>query len=293
MVECVCSRLESRGQASDAARDRRPASSSRTREAAWLGSARLCLSCTWLVLVRSTHHSRCRARLTEKAVQGSFIRKSQVQDRFRVADKPLHVLRRELVALLVAGRRQRPSRRPDKDLGALDDGPDGGQDLDTGCARAYQDDVLVVERDALVPVGAVQLGALEALEPGDVGPCWLVQVACCVDQDMAPVVHDLAGPEVGDGDVPLALDLVPGGLGDEMRSVDVLPQVVLCGKILKVALDLARAGKDRREVGLGLEGVRVVVRGDITGTSGIAVFIPRPSNLGILVIDLACSKLAI
>lgn len=61
---------------------------------------------------------------------------------------------------------------------------------------------------------------------------------------------------------------------------------MLCRKRLEVLLYLAGAGEDGGEVVLGLEGVRVVVRGHIASASGVSVLEPCAPYLGVLFVYL-------
>jgi len=109
--------------------------------------------------------------------------------------------------------------------------------------------------------------ALEFIDSGNVWPFPIVQNTLCIDQEVTPVIEDVAGHEIGDLDVPFAPDIVPCSARDTFVELAVFAEIIFLGEAEEILMDLIRTCVGRRPVGIGFEGQSVRVSGNITSAA--------------------------
>ncbi len=94
------------------------------------------------------------------------------------------------------------------------------------------------------------------------------------DQELGDVLAPVGGEHM-----PPVLVVVPIGAVDQGIELDVAAQPVFLGDPFEVVPDLGLIGERVLPIRLGLEGVRVQVRRDVAGATGVAVVSPRAADV--------------
>lgn len=95
---------------------------------------------------------------------------------------------RDFIECAAAERRADPRWRPHVNLHLLGDLLKLGNDLHTGASSANDANGLVIEVNTMVPIGAVHLRTFEVVQAFDVRPPPIVQYACAIHPNVAPVI---------------------------------------------------------------------------------------------------------
>ena len=124
------------------------------------------------------------------------------------------------------------------------------------------------------PAGGMECLAGEAVEACDVGEDRPVQLSTGGDQRARLIVAAVRGV-----DSPEAPGLIELCLADLAIERDARVQLILAGAVANVVVDLRLGGVATGPLRTWFEGVRVKVRGHITGGTGIAVVAPGTANI--------------
>ena len=168
---------------------------------------------------------------------------------------------------------QDPGRRALVDVQAIDVGLDPRDELDRRSPRPDHRDALPGQRVVVVPRRGVEDGALELLQPWDLGRGGLAQGAHAGDEDVG-------GERPGGGlDDPARLVLVPGGFGDLMAEAHVGEDLEALRAVAQVVPDFLLEPEGARPAPVRREGEGVQVRGHVALAAGIAVVAPCASDV--------------
>ncbi len=151
-------------------------------------------------------------------------------------------------------------------------------DLHPGRAVADHADTLAVNRNRMVPAGAVKPRAREIVQAGNVGDARVVKHTRRRDQDLRAVGFAGFG-----ADMPLPV--TPFAALDLGIEANVLLDSVGLGDILEVALDLRARRVERTPFRVEGEGIGIGVRGRVAGDSRIGVFAPGSADRCALFVD--------
>lgn len=171
------------------------------------------------------------------------------------------------------------------DQGALVLGDDG-YELSGRRAVANNTDALAGEVDLVVPAGRVHHLSLEVVDTLDVGVAGLLENTSAGDDNLG--IDDAlgAGLFILDGDVVEVGGFVPVDGDNAGVEAAAAPEVVLCGEIAPVGVDIGLCGVVCLPVRLEVGGERVKVDFDIGARAGVGVVSPCASYIICLLDDL-------
>ncbi|MCY1422702.1 hypothetical protein D9M71_383940 [compost metagenome] len=153
-----------------------------------------------------------------------------------------------------------------------------GDDLHAGGTVADDADAPAIQRNAVIPAGAVQQVALEAVQAADVRSVGVVQHAGGGDDDVRAVAQAALHLQL-----PAAVDEFAAD--DFLVEADQLVDPILLHRALEILLDFRARWQEAAPVGVGLEGVGVGVRGHVAGQAGVGVLAPGAADARGLLVD--------
>jgi hypothetical protein len=150
---------------------------------------------------------------------------------------------------------------------------DARRELHGRRARANDSDALSPQIVVVIPRRRMEDGALEAIEPRDIGDGGHAQ-------STHPAHEHVGGERSSRGlEAPVAGVCVPGRPAHLVAEADEGHDAEVPGAAAEVLLDLALAGVEAGPVRIGRERKRVEDRWDVALTSGVGVVAPRPTDV--------------
>jgi len=127
--------------------------------------------------------------------------------------------------------------------------------------------MFALKRDSVIPGCGMQKLSLVFVKPWDCWPPPVVQDAAGIDEYIAVSIDFLAIRKILGNDVISTYLMVPIGTRNEMLCLDILTEIVLLRKIVKICVDLSAGCINSGPVCLWLKTPGIVVGWHITRTS--------------------------